>query len=85
MFVEAFFQLSLRVSKTVLFIVASSSFYHVCNVFRIAVNAVVNGVCVSCREKCIICLSFADVFACTAAVAAATKGAKKLVRGSSGA
>ena len=81
-FVEAFFNLSFRLSN-VLFI-TSSAFYHVYNVSRIAVNAVVDCPCVSCRVKCLICLSVIDVFACTAAVVAATKGARRLVRGRSG-
>ena len=83
MFVEAFFKLLLRLSNALF--IASSSFYFVYNVSRIAVNAVVDCLCVSCRVKCVICLSITDVsLACTAAVVAATKGARRLVRGRSG-
>ena len=82
MFVKAFFKLSFRLSS-VLFI-ASSAFYHVHNVSRIAVSAVVDCPCVSCSVKCVICLSVIDVFAWTAAVVATTKGARRLVRGRSG-
>ena len=79
-FVEACFQLSFCLSN-VLFI-ASAAFYHVYNVSRTAVNAVDDSPCVSYRVKCVISIGcfVIDVFACMAAVVAATKEARRLVR-----